>query len=248
MIQRKNSLIFLGKIILFSLVLISAIFFFTTLFQWISKSDRKANPTTALALDDPRPVVILDAGHGGTDSGAVSVLGHEEKHLNLAVAKKLGAFLEAGGLRVIYSRQEDIMLSSSKTKSHKMGDLIARVDLAKEYPEAYFVSIHMNTLPIEKYWGLQVFYSQNHSLNRPLAQVIQNDVRSLLQPENKREISDAKGNIYILDRISGPAVLIECGFLSNYKEAEKLAQEDYQNQLAFVLSRSILSFALEKEN
>lgn len=192
--------------------------------------------------------MILDPGHGGVDSGAVSVLGDEEKNLNLSLAKKVGSFLEEAGIRVIFSRTEDALLTSDKTTSRKMGDLMARVDLAREMPEAVFVSIHMNTLPIEKYSGLQVFYSSNHPLSRVLAQQIQNDTQNLLQNENHREAKDAKGSIYILDRIGTPAVLVECGFLTNQKEAASLADEEYQSRLAFTLSRSIIQFTMQKED
>jgi len=210
---------------------------------------RQSNVPASLEVrEDLRPAVILDPGHGGADPGAISVIGTEEKQINLALAKSLGAFLEAAGIRVIYTRENDEMLTSSKTDSRKMGDLMGRVDLAAAYPDATFVSIHMNTLPIEKYNGLQVFYSENHDANKVLALRIQNDVRDLLQPENKREVKDHKGSIYVLDRIQTPAVLVECGFLSNHDEATLLADEAYRNKLAYVLSRSLVSFLLQKQN
>ncbi len=210
----------------------------------------ESNPPDALSVavtsEDSRPIVILDPGHGGVDSGAVSIHGAEEKNVNLTVAKKLGEFLEAAGCRVIYTRQEDVILTTEGAPTRKTGDLLARVRVAKEYPQSTFISIHMNTLPQEKYSGIQVFYSDVNSASRALAQGIQNDVISLLQPDNHREAKDAKGKIFILDRIRQAAVLVECGFLSNRAEAEKLEQEDYQNKLAFVLSRSLLPFVLKK--
>ena len=251
---KNHTIIFLVKTLLFSLFLIAAILFLTSLlyhfsdipFPFINGSlspDEQASANEWEA--SKKPVVILDAGHGGMDPGAISVLGDHEKNINLAVVQKLGSFLEAGGITVIYTRTEDVMLTSEKTQSRKMGDLLARVELAKEYPDATFISIHMNTLPIEKYSGLQTFYSDQNDQSRVLAQVIQNDAIRLLQPDNRREAKNAKGNIYILDRMDNKSVLIECGFLSNYAEAEMLTQEDYQLKLAFVLSRSILSFVLE---
>ena len=193
------------------------------------------------------PTVILDAGHGGMDSGAVSILGDEEKDLNLSVAKKLGAFLENAGIRVIYTRTEDVMLeSASGTGSRKTRDLLGRVERAKSVPEALFVSIHMNTLPIEKYKGLQVFYTDQNDANRALAQVIQNTVSSTLQQDNHRVAKDAEGKIFVLDRLKQPALLIECGFLTNGEEAALLKDELYQAKLAYVLSRPILDFMLER--
>jgi len=193
------------------------------------------------------PQIILDAGHGGEDPGAISVLGTKEKDLNLAVTKKVGEFLEALGIRVEYTRLDDCMLSDGNTSSKKSSDLRARVEIAKQFPDATFVSIHMNTLPIEKYSGLQVFYSNQSGAAKALALTVQSDVRLLLQPENHREAKDSGGSIYVLDRIGKDSVLIECGFLSNRREAELLTQEEYQNKLAFVLSRSLANYLIQKE-
>lgn len=209
---------------------------------------KKAEAVSTQETNLSQKTVILDPGHGGVDSGTVSVLGDEEKDINLSVAKALGQFLEAAGIRVLYTRTDDTMLTSNKTSSRKLADLIARVDLAKEHPDATFVSIHMNSLPIEKYKGLQVFYSTNHPTSKVLALQLQNDTKQILQPENQRQITDPKGSIYILDRIVSPAVLIECGFLSNYEDARNLTDQEYQSKLAFTLSRSIISFVLQREN
>lgn len=217
--------------------------FFSSLFA--GSLPNEIIPTSA--QENRQPTVILDAGHGGLDSGAVSVYGDEEKNLNLAVTKKLGAFLENAGIRVIYTRTEDVMLESeNKTGSKKTSDLLARVELAKKYPQALFISLHMNTLPIEKYKGLQVFYSDRNDANRALAQVLQNTVSSSLQPDNKRKAKDAEGKIYILDRIDQPAILVECGFLTNKEEATLLKDEAYQAKLSYVLSRPILDFLSER--
>lgn len=232
--------------LIFSLALIAVLLSLVHAFYRYDKDD--AAPSLSTGTDEKKPVVILDAGHGGVDSGAVSVWGEEEKHINLAVVKKLGEFLEAGGVRVVYTRTDDSLLSSDKTSSRKMGDLMGRVEIAASFPDAVFVSIHMNTLPIEKYSGLQVFYDDNNSGSHPLALSIQNDVRELLQTENKREIKNADGKIYVLDRIRNPSVLVECGFLSNREEAKLLCDEEYQKKLAFVLSRSILNYALSEKN
>lgn len=192
-----------------------------------------------------KPVIIIDPGHGGIDSGASPKAGVEEKNLNLAVAKKLGSFLEAGGVEVVYTRTEDVMLSSEGAPTRKTGDLMGRIKIAETYPDATFVSLHMNTLPSEKYSGLQTFYSENNALNQALARQIQSDVCTFLQPDNNRKEKEAKGKIYLLDRLSCPAVLIECGFLTNPEECQKLQSEEYQNALAFTLSRSLLQFVAD---
>ena len=193
------------------------------------------------------PTVILDPGHGGVDSGAVSVTGAEEKNLNLALAKKVGSFLEAGGIRVIYTRTEDTLLSSERGNSRKTKDLLGRVEIAGSHPNALFVSLHMNTLPIEKYRGLQSFYSDRNGKSEELAKSIQSTVSSLLQPENNRKAKMTNGNVYILDRIDQPSVLIECGFLTNNEEARLLEDPLYQNKLAFTISRPILWYMQKSE-
>lgn len=234
---------FCAKSIRFSLALTCSLltlaFFFTPFLKTYSSSEDKA----ASAETTQMPTVILDAGHGGMDSGAVSVYGDEEKHLNLAVTQKLGAFLENAGVRVIYTRTEDVMLDNKNGgSSKKTRDLMQRVEIAKSEPNAVFISIHMNTLSIEKYSGLQVFYTDLNDANRALAQVIQNTVHSTIQQDNNRIAKDAEGKIYILDRISQPAILIECGFLSNREEAALLKDDTYQAKLAYVLAHPILDF------
>ena len=231
----------------FSFFLVASITLLASLFGFFY--GKRIDPTSKAVSSEKilLPAVILDAGHGGMDSGAVSVYGDEEKHFNLAVTKKLGAFLENAGIRVIYTRTEDEMVEcKEKNGSRKTRDLLGRVQCAQSNPDALFVSIHMNTLPIEKYKGLQIFYTDRNDANRALAQVMQNNVRTMLQTDNNRNAKDAEGKIFVLDRIRQPAILIECGFLSNKEEAALLKDEVYQNKLAYVLSRSIIDFMAEK--
>ena len=191
----KRKLKLIPDSVLFAILLTSSILLLASFFSSLFAESREVE-VPAFSEEGGLPTVILDAGHGGLDSGAVSVYGDEEKHLNLEVAKKLGAFLENGGVRVIYTRTDDVMLESeTKAGSKKTRDLLARVELAKKYPEALFVSLHMNTLPIEKYKGLQVFYTDRNDANRALAQVMQNSVSSSLQTENTRKAKNAEGKI-----------------------------------------------------
>ena len=223
-----------------SVIILSALFYpFLPLTEYI--------PLPTLSEAQMQKVVIIDPGHGGVDSGAVSVTGREEKDLNLELAKKLGAFLEAGGARVIYTRTEDTLLFSDRGSTRKTKDLLGRVEIADQYPDALYISLHMNTLLSEKYRGLQTFYSSRNSASQDLAQEIQSAVCTLLQPENNRKAKDAKGNIFILDRIEQPAVLIECGFLTNNEEARLLEDDLYQRKLAFGISRPILDFLTDSE-
>ena len=121
-----------------------------------------------------------------------------------------------------------------------MTDLKNRLAVAERNPQSVFVSIHMNKFSIEKYSGLQVYYSPNHEASLMLAETIQEKVKATLQPNNDRKVKPAGSNIFLLDRISSPAVLVECGFLSNPAEAQKLTDKTYQTQLSLVLADSIL--------
>jgi len=196
----------------------------------------------------PPITVVLDAGHGGEDGGAVSANGVLEKDLNLSIALRLRALLEANGIRVVLTRSTDTLLYDKDVDYHgrkKALDLAARKNIAESTENCVFVSIHMNAFPIAKYQGLQVWYSKNHPASLTLAQSVQSMNQSLLQPSNERSVKAATSSIYLLHHLRSPAILVECGFLSNPEEATLLASEAYQENLAFLLFLS-LSDGIEK--
>jgi N-acetylmuramoyl-L-alanine amidase len=121
-------------------------------------------------------------------------------------------------------------------------DLANRVKIAQETDDCIFVSIHMNSFPESKYNGLQIYYSKNNPSSRVLAEDIQLAIKNELQPNNKRKISEASSKIFILDRLTCPAVLIECGFLSNAEECRLLCTEIYQNQLSEIIAEKIQKY------
>ena len=123
-----------------------------------------------------------------------------------------------------------------------MLDLATRLKIAKETENAIFVSIHMNSFPQTQYSGLQVYYSGNDPRSASLANLIQKRVREELQPTNSRKTKAATSSIYLLDRITSPAILVECGFLSNPEECQKLSSEEYQDQLARILAKTIADY------
>ena len=190
--------------------------------------------------------VILDAGHGGEDGGAVSASGLLEKDLNLDIVMRITAMLEAEGVQVILTRSTDTLLYDKNTDYRgrkKALDLAARRRIAEENPQAIFVSVHMNSYPQKNVKGLQVWYSPNDVRSRLLAESIQATVASQLQPENDRAVKSATSSIYLLHHIQTPAVLVECGFLSSPEEAQALENGDYRDRLAFLISRAILKYA-----
>ncbi len=230
--KTHNAIGFVALSLIFSLLL--------SLFCLLGASFSRAKEKSVIGKQNY--TVVLDAGHGGEDGGASSVGGILEKELNLAITTDIGAYLERCGISVVYTRTEDILLydrNENYQGRKKILDLAARLKIARECENAVFVSIHMNAFPQKQYRGLQVYYSPNHPLSQTLASAVQENTRNYLDGENQRKIKKATSSIYLLDRLEKPAILIECGFLSNDAEAERLASEEYQKQLALVIAQSI---------
>lgn len=191
---------------------------------------------------EARRRVIIDPGHGGKDGGAVSVTGAHEKQLNLDISLVLSDTLHALGYEVIMTRVDDIELTHTDGGTRKMQDLLGRHKIARDNPDAVFVSIHMNKFPQEKYSGLQVYYSENDEHSLELARQIQSNVKDYIQQENNRKVKKADSSIFLLHKITSPAVLIECGFLSNNNEAALLDTVEYRAKLSAVIACSITNW------
>ena len=186
--------------------------------------------------------VLIDPGHGGADGGASSDSGILEKDINLQISEKLFAILKMLGIRCELTRTADTMLDGGASSHKKMHDLKNRVLASEKYENCVFVSIHQNKFPQKKYTGTQVYYSKNDPSSEILAGLIQSSVRENVQPDNTRQTKKATSSIYVLDRITCPAVLTECGFLSNDGEAQKLSEQSYQKQLACAITAGIVKF------
>ena len=200
--------------------------------------------------EEVKTVVIIDAGHGGEDCGAIGVDGTLEKHINLSIAIKLSELLESAGIATRLTRTEDTMLYDKNDDYEgrkKVLDFARRLEIAQSYEDAIFVSIHLNSFPQSKYSGLQVYYSDNSPDSQNLAQKIQDLTRDLLLPDNNRKIKSAGDDIYLLHKIEYPSVLVECGFLSNPEECKRLSDKEYQAQLAFALYCSIVNYLEESK-
>ena len=192
-----------------------------------------------------RPVVILDPGHGGVDGGAESN-GITEKEINLAIAHKVREFCTLFGFEVRMTRQEDVSIhDADKTtiRAQKNSDLKNRLKIMTEDANAVVVSIHLNKFPQSRVKGAQVFYAPKSQGSDLLAQTVQDSFRTLLQPENTRQIKKADSSLFLLyNNTVNPAVLVECGFISNPEEAALLKTEDYQDKVAFAICCSLLPF------
>ena len=224
--------------VVFMSLFLSVCFLYTALFLGLL---RMLLPEVQSVDANPRPMIILDAGHGGEDGGATGTNGVTEKDLNMTLTSALATLLRLGGYEVLESRTEDKLLYDEGTKKghKKQGDLKNRLALTKQYPESVFISIHMNTFPGESCRGTQIWYSQNNADSAEWASAIQERVKGLLQPENNRKIKAATSNIYILRHAEVPAILIECGFISTPDECERLCSPAYQKALVLTIFSAI---------
>ena len=191
------------------------------------------------------PVIVIDAGHGGEDGGAVSESGLIEKNVNLSIALKLQKFFTQSGFKVKMIRTDDYAVYSddaSTLRDKKVSDIHNRAKLCNDNPNNILISIHQNKFEQSKYKGTQVFYSGNNSLSNPLAECIRTSVKGLLQHDNNRLCKLTDDSVYILKNATVPAVLVECGFLSNPQEAELLSTLEYQNRMAFSIYSGFIEF------
>lgn len=194
--------------------------------------------------------VIVDAGHGGMDGGATAADGTVEKDINLSIALKLRDMLDTAGYNVIMTREtdDDIADDSAKTvRQQKVSDIKNRMKIIEQTPDALFVSIHQNHYGGPSYSGAQVFYSKNNPESEKLAKAIQQDIRSLIQPQNQRAVKRTGTEIYLLYHAQSPAVMVECGFLSNADETLKLKDDNYQNAMAFSVMCGITDYLKQDE-
>ncbi len=191
--------------------------------------------------------VIIDAGHGGEDGGTQSSDGTLEKDINLKISMKLESLLRLMGYNTVMIRSEDKLIYSGNpdtVRGRKVSDLNNRLEIANSFPDAIFISIHQNYFTQSKYSGAQVFYSPNNENSKRLAESIQESIVSLIQPDNKRKIKKSGSDIFLLDRIGIPAVMVECGFLSNPSEALLLKDDQYQKKTALAIADGINKYCL----
>lgn len=190
------------------------------------------------------PTLIIDAGHGGEDGGAVSDNGVLEKDLNLLIANDTADLLFLFGFDVTKTRNDDISLSTDEdtVRFRKVADMKKRLEIFNSSENNVVISIHQNKFTESKYYGTQIFYSPNNDKSKTLAKNIKFSVKCLLQPENERECKEADSGIYLLKNTDKPAVIVECGFISNYEECQKLLTDSYQKQMSYSIVAGFLDY------
>ena len=235
-------MIYLKKLIYVVLpLIISVIIFICTL--------TLRNPISAVKSTKQnanQPIVIIDAGHGGFDGGAVSDDGTVEKDINLSIALYLREYLAIFNIKTIMIRETDCSVEDNglnTIRQKKTSDLHNRMKIMEETDNAIFVSIHQNKFPDGKYSGTQVFYSpKTKDESQVLAQTIQDYIVNTLQKDNKRQIKECGTSVFLMYNAVKPAVLVECGFLSNYEETQRLKSSEYQKKIAFCIAMGIQNY------
>ena len=205
--------------------------------------DRLAAPALSPAVVSSPTGLILDAGHGGEDGGAVSLTGTPESRINLEIVLKMDDILGFYGTAPLLLRREDISLHDADAvtlREKKVSDLKNRVAAIQAAAGASLISIHQNSYPQSRYHGAQTFYAPTQG-SRELAEHIQTVLRQTLQQENQREVKQIPDTVYLMNHISCRAALVECGFLTNPEEEALLRDDGYQRKLAAALSAAWLT-------
>lgn len=197
-----------------------------------------------------KQIIVLDPGHGGADGGGVGINGVCEKDINLNIAKYLGTMLSFSGYEVVYTRSEDISIYDegiTGLRNQKVSDMENRLEIIEKYPDSIFFSIHQNQYTDSAYFGGQMFYTTNNSGNFRLATIMQEKFAEL-QPGNDRDVKLIDNGLYLFKNTKQPALLIECGFLSNANDAKNLNTPEYQKQVAFTIYRGLTEYLTEVKN
>lgn len=223
--------------ILFSVALVLAVI------SMFSFNDGMLYPVMSVPVSGK--IIVIDAGHGTPDGGATGVSGAKEKDINLYIAKNLGNYLMQSGAVVIYTREDDGTIADNlddTIRNIKRNDMSKRKNIRDNSNADMFISIHMNIYSDPKYSGAQVFYKGENAESRMLANSIQNQIKSFVDPANTREAKNSKNEIFILNDSKIPSVLVECGFLSNPGEEKKLLTESYRDEISYAIYSGILKY------
>ncbi len=212
--------------------IIALIFTLTFLFSLcLSQTVHKTEKISGTVIND-KVNLVIDAGHGGEDCGTIGTDGALEKDINLAIALDLYDFARVCGYSANLTRGGDYLVYS-EDDDRSRSDLYNRFDYINSFDNPVLVSIHQNHFDDEREWGMQVWYSPNDDVSKILADEILNYTKHNIQPDNKRENKKSDSSYYIIHKAKVPSVMVECGFMSNKAENEKLKNEIYQKDIAF---------------
>lgn len=190
---------------------------------------------------ETRHTIVIDPGHGGNDPGKVAINSALEKDVNLAIALKLKKYLEQEDMEVVMTRQEDKGLYEETDSNKKVHDMKNRLAIMEGAKPALVVSVHQNSYPEESVSGVQVFYYRDSAEGKRAALLMQEQMIATLQPAKERKAKE-NSTYYILKKTTVPTIIVECGFLSNREEADRLTSEDYQERVAWAIHLGIMRY------
>lgn len=196
---------------------------------------RGGSMVQAIAQNRAARTLVIDAGHGGFDGGAVGSSGTSEQDINLSIAQRVQALAEFFGVHTAMTRTDENALGydpSRSVRENKIADIKAREQFVQETSNPVFLSIHLNKFSDARYHGAQVFYSPSHPDSRALAEQMQETLAEGCDPANNRQAKQAESTIYLMKKLECPAVIVECGFLSNPEEEQRLSDTEYHKKLA----------------
>ena len=230
------------RILLITSMVLVALFSFV-----IQNAQVNKNIVPTVALPVSNKVIVLDAGHGVPDEGAESSNGTTEAQTNLKITLKVQNLLEQSGATVILTRSDEnaiYSLDSKTLREKKVSDIHNRVKIGNENSADIFVSIHLNKIPQNQYWGWQCFFKDGDEQSTKLAKCLQENLNKSIQKENKR-VPMKLNTVYIMKHVEIPISIVECGFLSNPEEEKLLLEDEYQDKLAWGIYNGITDFFYE---
>ena len=235
--KEKNSKVEKKKLeLMMAVILVCAAVFLST---------NKAVFTGSAKTEKKQWTIVIDAGHGGMDPGKVGVNKANEKDVNLAIAKQLKKLLEKEDINVIMVREEDVGLYEEGSTNKKAEDMKKRCEIIDGAEPVCAISIHQNSYHEAGVKGAQVFYFQHSEEAKKIAECLQKNLIEGLDSDNHRQ-AKANDTYYLLKKTQSPTVIVECGFLSNWEEAELLVTEKYQKKVAKAICNGILEYLEEK--
>lgn len=196
---------------------------------------RAQGAETAFSPWDNTEILVIDAGHGGFDGGASGANGTTEQHINLSIANRTQALAEFFSIETVMTRTNEEALgyqSGRSIRENKVSDIKTREKIVNQVSNPVFISIHLNKFEDTKYWGAQVFYSKGNDESKLLGETMQQCLIDGLNRENHRKAKQASDSIYLMKKLRCPAIIVECGFLSNSAEEKLLQAPDYHKRLA----------------
>lgn len=229
-------------------IILSFLIFCTCIFGAVKHTEKNIMSVIADESSDFSDYIfILDAGHGGEDGGAVAFDGTLEKDLNLMFCNNLSLYFDIFGIDYMLIRDGDYSVGDTSLptiRKRKASDIYKRYETINSFDNSILLSIHQNMFSAEKYSGTQVFYDGKFDESEELSKILQFSVKEKIQPENNRKIKKTDKSIYLLYEAKRPSVMVECGFMSNLTELEKLRNSEYQSQFSYVITKGLIQFLI----